>query len=73
MANKIAHNDNDGRARWTDGFPHDFHGWGPQTPTPDNELPEGAEHVKLRVPDHLTWHGDDRDDHIVWRYDGARH
>ena len=25
--------------RWTDGFPHDFHGWGPQTPLPDSENP----------------------------------
>jgi hypothetical protein len=21
-------------ANWTDGFPHSFHGWGPQTPDP---------------------------------------
>ncbi|CAN0498055.1 unnamed protein product, partial [Phaeothamnion confervicola] len=59
---------------WTDGFPHDFHGWGPQTPIPDNELPQGKR-VKLKVRDELTWHADwygkDKD-HIIWRYDGAR-
>ena len=27
-----------GVKHWTDSFPHSFHGWGPQTPTPDNEL-----------------------------------
>ena len=48
--------------KWTDGFPHDFHGWGPQTPLPDNE--------------DLTWRSDsEREDHnhIVWRFDGKHH
>ncbi|HYV88229.1 MAG TPA: hypothetical protein VFA91_06605 [Candidatus Polarisedimenticolia bacterium] len=26
------------RASWTDSFPHTFHGWGPQTPDPADEL-----------------------------------
>ncbi len=25
-------------ASWTDSFPHSFHGWGPQTPDPADEL-----------------------------------
>ncbi len=60
---------------WTDSFPHSFHGWGPQTPTPDNELPQAGSPMKLRERDELTWHPEnDKDhDHIVWRYDGTRH
>lgn len=26
-------------ATWTDGLPHDFHGWGPHTPDPDKPSP----------------------------------
>lgn len=45
---------------WTDGFPHDFHGWGPQTPEPDDEL---------------VWrggHGESRH-HVIWRFDRKHH
>jgi hypothetical protein len=50
---------------WTDGLPHDFKGWGPQTPDPDAPAeasePDGA----------LTWDGEDEgSSHHVWRFDG---
>lgn len=72
--NHDRHSDGDfGGKHWTDGFPHSFHGWGPQTPTPDNELSEADSHVKLGVPDDLTWQGGNDEDHIIWRYEGTRH
>ncbi len=65
----------DHKPSWTDGFPHSFHGWGPQTPTPDNELASDAEHINLRPDDELTWRPirDETGDHIVWRYETTRH
>ncbi|MBK8838415.1 MAG: hypothetical protein IPO30_06875 [Hyphomonadaceae bacterium] len=51
---------------WTEGLPHDFKGWGPQTPDP-------AEEVHL-ADDGLTWSGEEDHEHIVWRFDrGHRH
>lgn len=46
---------------WTEGLPHDFKGWGPQTPDPAEEL---------RVADDgLHWAGEESHRHIVWRFD----
>jgi hypothetical protein len=48
--------------KWTDGFPHDFRGWGPQTPLPDSE--------------DLSWRSegeDDDRDHVVWRFEPKHH
>jgi hypothetical protein len=49
---------------WTDGLPHDFSGWGPQTPDPQKPSPAID----------LTWtgQGGDRGCH-VWKFDGRRH
>ena len=46
---------------WTDGLPHDFKGWGPQTPDP-------AEEHRL-AEDGLRWDGEESHRHIVWRFD----
>ena len=49
------------KPNWTDSFPHDFHGWGPQTPDPDDEL---------------VWrgdHGTESRHHVIWRFDRQRH
>lgn len=55
---------------WLDGLPHDFHGWGPQTPDPE----EPHDDAMLVADDHLTWKGDlDYRNHYVWRFDGRRH
>lgn len=53
------------KSTWTDGLPHDFKGWGPRTPDPENEpAPEGE----------LHWHGEyDDHTHHVWRFDLRRH
>ena len=49
---------------WTDGLPHDFTGWGPQTPDPQNPSP----------PLDLQWTGEGGDhQHQVWRFEGRRH
>jgi hypothetical protein len=51
---------------WTDGLPHDFRGWGPQTPDPAEAEPA--------APQELRWHGgDDHHNHYVWHFDGRRH
>lgn len=50
---------------WTDGLPHGFSGWGPQTPDPGDAKAPGGE---------LQWQGE-YDDHVhhVWRFDLRRH
>lgn len=54
---------------WTDGLPHDFKGWGPQTPNPDEPVSE----VVSGQPQSLTWDGEgDAHNHHVWRFDGRR-
>ena len=45
-----------GVKHWTDSFPHSFHGWGPQTPNPDNELRGDSSNVKLRERDERSRH-----------------
>jgi hypothetical protein len=53
-----------------DGLPHDFNGWGPQTPDPD--APRGDDRI-LMPEDALTWQGEaDDHTHHVWRFDGRR-
>ncbi len=55
---------------WTDGLPHDFRGWGPQTPDTDAL---GGDGVSAQPDGALTWDGeDDAQDHHVWRFDGRR-
>ncbi|MEZ6030963.1 MAG: hypothetical protein R3C46_14600 [Hyphomonadaceae bacterium] len=55
---------------WTDGFPHDFHGWGPQTPDPEAT---GAGEAGFAPDNSLTWvGGSDAHNHHVWRFDGRR-
>ncbi len=54
---------------WTDGFPHDFKGWGPQTPDIDQ-----PDHIQFRQPESdLIWRGEEERDHIVWRFEPRRH
>ncbi len=55
------------RNRWTDGLPHDFRGWGPQTPDP-------VETTKQPAPQHeLLWGGGgDHHNHYIWHFDGRR-
>jgi hypothetical protein len=55
---------------WVDGLPHDFKGWGPQTP--DRDAPDGA--PASSQPDlSLTWDGhDESHNHHIWRFDGRR-
>jgi len=51
---------------WTKGgLPHDFKGWGPQTP-------DSAEEVRA-VDIGLTWDGEDDHKHFVWRFDRRLH
>ena len=52
-------------ARWTDGLPHDFMGWGPRTPDSDHP-------VIPQQPVELQWSGPASDNHHVWRFDGRR-
>lgn len=53
---------------WTDGLPHDFRGWGPQTPDPDEKASESTARHEL------LWRGeDDHHNHYVWHFDGRRH
>lgn len=58
----------DHKPGWTDGLPHDFKGWGPQTPDPEAPAEESI------APDHdLSWQGEpDEKNHFVWRFDGRR-
>lgn len=72
MADKhISGNGMDHSPSWTDGLPHDFKGWGPQTPDP--EEPEAEEGVSF-FDDGLSWRGEtDTRNHFVWRFDGRRH
>lgn len=46
---------------WTEGLPHGFTGWGPQTPDPSEEA-----HL---ADDGLKWNGEEGHKHIVWRFD----
>ena len=51
---------------WTDGLPHDFKGWGPQTPDPADEAkPDGLN----LADDGLRWDGEESHKHIVWSFD----
>ena len=55
------------RNKWTDGLPHDFKGWGPQTPDPVEEATQPSPR------DELLWRGDgDHHNHYVWHFDGRR-
>lgn len=55
---------------WVDGLPHDFKGWGPQTPDPDAPP---SEHADFTPDESLTWDGEgDAHNHHVWRFDGRR-
>lgn len=58
-------NDRIGDHNWTEGLPHDFKGWGPQTPDPDEHV------IDMHVGDEgLHWSGnEDSHRHIVWRFD----
>lgn len=59
-----------GEKSWTAGLPHDFHGWGPQTPDP------AEDHAPNAYASHegLHWDAsDDSDRHIVWRFDRRKH
>ena len=51
---------------WTDGLPHDFKGWGPQTPDDSNDVK--SDEVRL-ADDGLRWDGEQTDRHIVWSFD----
>lgn len=52
----------DNHPAWTDGLPHDFNGWGPQTPDPDKPSPAID----------LAFTGEAHDHHHVWRFDMRR-
>ncbi len=54
-----------GDNNWTGGLPHDFKGWGPQTPDPDEHV------IDMHAGDEgLHWDGnEDSHKHIVWRFD----
>ncbi len=55
---------------WTDGLPHHFKGWGPQTADPEGASAEG---VEFQSDNGLSWGGDsDERAHHVWRFDGRR-
>lgn len=58
------------KANWTDGLPHNFQGWGPQTADPD----AAAVDTSTFHPDNsLTWTGEGHEpNHHVWRFDGRR-
>jgi len=62
--------DDNAEVSWLDGLPHDFKGWGPQTPDPDAAEAEGA---SFKPEETLTWAGEgDAHNHHVWRFDGRR-
>lgn len=80
MANKITHSNDQNlygsgnydpgassphKMNWTEGLPHDFRGWGPQTPDPTEEI--------RAVDIGLKWDGEDDNRHFVWRFDRRRH
>ncbi len=46
-----------------EGIPHDFKGWGPQTPDPADAV-DAVD---------LNWNGHEDLRHIVWRFDRPRH
>lgn len=53
--------------KWTDGLPHDFKGWGPQTPDPNASERAPAPEAEL------VWRGeDDHHNNFVWHFDGRR-
>lgn len=52
----------DDHLTWTDGLPHDFNGWGPQTPDPDKPSPAVD----------LAFTGEAGDHHHVWRFEMRR-
>lgn len=54
---------------WTEGLPHDFRGWGPQTPDPSEPDPVREIHL---ADDGLRWSGEEDRRHIVWRFDWRR-
>lgn len=55
------------KSTWTDGFPHAFKGWGPQTPDPE-EKPPSSPAIDL------VWKGrGDHHDHHVWSFERRRH
>ena len=51
---------------WTGGLPHDFKGWGPQTPDPTEHHPTEEGHV---ADDELHWEGEADHRHTVWSFD----
>jgi hypothetical protein len=56
----------DHEATWMDGLPHDFNGWGPQTPDPDHPT------VPMAATD-LQWTGEgSTEGHHVWRFELRR-
>lgn len=58
-----------GDNNWTAGFPHDFKGWGPQTPDPAEDTVE-----IYTSGEGLHYNGDDDEHrHIVWRFDRRKH
>lgn len=63
------------KASWTDGLPHNFQGWGPQTPDPDARGPDlrDTSNDAFHPENSLTWagEGDERNLH-VWRFEGRR-
>lgn len=55
---------------WTEGLPHDFKGWGPQTPDPEEDRVRDA----YAGDEGLHWNGGEDDHkHIVWRFDRRKH
>jgi len=55
---------------WTEGLPHDFKGWGPQTPDPDAPAKDS---VAFESDSQLSWAGEsDERNHHVWHFDGRR-
>lgn len=59
-----------GDHNWTEGLPHNFKGWGPQTPDPAEEATAGIYAGDKGL--HFNG-GDDDHKHIVWRFDRRRH
>ena len=58
------------KTTWTDGLPHNFQGWGPQTPDPDAPATDSG---AFRPENSLTWAGEgDEHNHHVWHFDGRR-
>ncbi len=54
---------------WTDGLPHDFKGWGPQTPDPGDPV----ESASSEPNSELHWDsGEEPRNHHVWHFDGRR-